>query len=266
MSMPYPTRPDDIQLFGSDDFLANRWDILDGEHVTILGSSGAGKTVLARRLMLPTLNTERLSLTLGFKPEDEELTRTAKILGHPIVPSFPPSSVRRFLSSRQPTGYVIWPQPPMAEDPDEYEHQLATVFNRTIAHAYALKRRKKSVHFNIFADEAVELAELTEEREDARGKRKALPVERWMNAVWSRGRSLGVGMWAATQRPAGLPLKAYQAHHLFLAYEPDARNRQRFAEIGGVDPKLVSATVQRLPDFYWLYLRRRGRKICIVGP
>ncbi len=79
---------------------------------------------------------------------------------------------------------------------------------------------------------------------------------------------MGTGVWAASQRPAWIsPLAYSSADHLFLAYEPDARTRQRFDEIGGIDdPRLVKDTTARLPLHHFLYIRREDQRRCIVGP
>jgi hypothetical protein len=74
------------------------------------------------------------------------------------------------------------------------------------------------------------------------------------------------GLWAASQRPANIPLHAYSSpEHLFLAFDNDKRDRDRFRDIGGGhDPVLIDRTVQALGAFQFLYLRRTGRKACII--
>jgi hypothetical protein len=73
-------------------------------------------------------------------------------------------------------------------------------------------------------------------------------------------------MWGESQLPIGLPGVVYSsADHLFLAYMPDERYRKRFAEIGGgIDSKLIEETTLRLPQYWWLYIRRADRTMCIV--
>jgi hypothetical protein len=106
----------------------------------------------------------------------------------------------------------------------------------------------------IFDDEAVSLV-------------REMDLKTDLVRIWTKGRSVDCGLWAATQRPSLVPLEMYdQATHLFLAYDPDERNQKRFAEIGGVDPDLVAHVVARLPRFHWLYIRRSDRKLCVVGP
>ena len=56
------------------------------------------------------------------------------------------------------------------------------------------------------------------------------------------------------------------AEHLFLHHDPDKRARQRFAEIGGVDPKLVEDTVMSLKQHEFLYIRRRDGAMCVIEP
>jgi hypothetical protein len=76
---------------------------------------------------------------------------------------------------------------------------------------------------------------------------------------------MGCGLWAATQRPAYIPLWGYSmAEHLFLANDPDRRARIRYGEIGGINPKFVETQVERLPKYHWLYIRRTGPAVCIV--
>lgn len=263
--MPTPTRPEDIAVFASEDFLDNRWDYRSGDHTTIIGSSGSGKTWLAFRLLKRAATPERKVLAMVLKPQDPTVDKFARELRYPVVKSYPPSRTRQWLLRREPAGYVVWPQPPDSYDPDEYEQELAQVFNGTYHHAYSHKIRRRSVPYIMFADETAELADLEEERHGPRGK-KIIRVSRWINAVHARGRSLGVGQWSCTQRPVGLNLKAYQAQHIFLAQEPDARNRKRFEEIGGYDSGLIAATTRRLPKYHWLYLRERDHTMCIVGP
>jgi hypothetical protein len=101
--------------------------------------------------------------------------------------------------------------------------------------------------------------------DEAYGLSNELGLNRELVTLWTRGRSMRTGIWAASQKPTHIPLHAYnQAEHLFLANDPDKRARDRFSEIGGVDPDLLKATVPQLEKHEWLYVRRDGPVMCVV--
>jgi hypothetical protein len=46
---------------------------------------------------------------------------------------------------------------------------------------------------------------------------------------------------------------------------PDEGDRKRFGEIGGgIDSKMIEAVTLELPQYWWLYVRRKDRTLCIV--
>lgn len=85
---------------------------------------------------------------------------------------------------------------------------------------------------------------------------------------------MGVGLWAATQKPSGTQGKGVpgfmysNSHHLFLSFDPDKRSRQRYGEIGGVDPKLLEELVTQLKRYQFVYINRGDEKggpyICVI--
>jgi hypothetical protein len=138
----------------------------------------------------------------------------------------------------------VWPKHTF--DPDKDDLVLYREFRKALLDSY--KRGNRIV----FADEVYGLA-------------VELGLNKELITLWSRARSMGAGLWVASQKPTHIPLWAYSnADHLFLAYDPDKRSRDRFAEIGGVDPDLVKQAVMQLGDHQWLYIRRAGRVLCVV--
>jgi len=241
--MAYPRSPAAIARIGRDEFLSERWDYDPGQHVTILGPTGCGKTILAQQLLVRSATPQLPGIMLVMKPRDKEVTRFLRENRWKRHVSWPPPRVP-FM--RPPAGHCVWPRATFDFDADD--ENMARTFGNVLRHSYKVGDRI------IMADEVVGLAQ-------------ELKLGRGLNAIWTRGRSLGTGLWAMTQRPAYVPLNAYsQAEHLLIAYEPDADTRKRYGEIGGVDPKLVSAAVESLPEYHFLYLRRTGRHICIIGP
>lgn len=228
--------------FQREEFLAERWNYNAGEHVTFLGPTGNGKTFLAYQLLQRTTTPDLPGIVLVMKPRDETVDEWTAKLQYKKIVNWPPPP--RLPFTKPPSGYVVWPQhtfDPYIDDP-----HLHHVFRRTILDNY---KRGDRV---IFADELYGLV-------------RELKLERELVAVWSRGRSMGAGLWGAVQKPSHVPLWAYnQAEHLFLSREPDKRGRDRFAEIGGIDPLLVSRAVQGLDKFQWLYIGREGPTMCIV--
>lgn len=226
-------------------FLTRRWVYQGGEHVTVLAPTNAGKTMLVQQLLEQSATPSLPAVVLVTKPRDATVTRWAKSAGYHTVRDWPPPpSLRRVRS--KPPGFILWPK--TTYDPlvdDDWHHD---VFRRGILDGYKRGRRIT------VADEAYSLSE-------------ELRLRRELITVWTKGRSMDDGLWAASQRPAYLPLWAYSmAEHLFIAFDPDKKARERYDEIGGIDPGMVRSIVARLPRWHWLYIRRSDRTMCIVGP
>jgi energy-coupling factor transporter ATP-binding protein EcfA2 len=241
-----------VQTIPRQEFLDHYWDYQPGEHVTILGPTGSGKTHLAYQLLHATATPQLPARVLVMKPRDSTVVQWSKTAGFPRTHSWPPKS-RRWWWEPRPRGHVVWPKP--TYDPDVDDELIADAFHRTMRSAY------RDGNTILFADEAFGIIEIDDPR--ARG----YSLTRDLRTLWTRGRSMGAGIWAASQKPTHLPLWAYNsAAHLLLYKDPDKRARDRFAEIGGVDPDLVKHHNMILPKFHALYIRRDGPHMCIVGP
>lgn len=202
-----------------------------GEHVTAIGPTGLGKTTLLRELLplrgyVMFLATKKQDDTVS-KIEGDGFTRLA-------VPEHP-----------QVTPRVIV-YPPFPRDARDMLKAHAETFRRALNEAY------HAGAWTVVADEARYLT-------------KDLRLEPDMQRLWLQGRSLGVSLVAATQRPRWIPLEAYdQATHLFLWRESDEANIRRLAEISGdVDRHQIMRTVRSLPRHDFLYVNTRTGQTAI---
>lgn len=231
----------DLDVFDRDSFLVERWAYEAGQHVTIIGPTGSGKTWLGYQLLGRSARRKLPAVVLVMKPRDSTVQKFSRINGFKTVTAWPPSPQ---MWAPQPPGYVLWPRHTF--DPERDDAMLHRQFRRAILSSYRKGNRI------LFCDEAYGLAE-------------ELGLRRELVTVWSRGRSMGTGVWAATQRPTHVPLHAYSAaEHLFLFKDPDKRARDRYSEIGGVDPDLVKWANIRLGRHQALYIRRDGPYLCVV--
>jgi len=237
-----------VALVDREDFLTRRWKYAPGEHTSFIAPTTSGKTTLAYQLLQHTATPDLPALVVCMKPRDAVVTRWNRELGFRRVTTWPPPPTSWPL---HPPGYTLWPK--TTKDFHRDDAALREQFVHALRAAYERRRpygRKGPWIF--FADEVI-------------GLTKDLQMGRELDSVWTRGASNGCGLWGATQAPAHVSLHMYSAcHHLFLSREPDKRRRDRFGEIGGVDPDLVKFTVARLLKFQWLYIRRSDGAMCIV--
>lgn len=238
--MPSPRQ---VQTFTRQEFIdSGRWRYAAGQHVSVIAPTGAGKTYLIQGLLDHTATPQLPGVAMVMKPRDATVRDWAKAAGWRTVRTWPPA----WAFGARPPGYVLWPRhtfDPAKDDPAHWK-----IFRAAILDSY--KRGKRI----IFADEAYSLA-------------AELGLGRELVTLWTKGRSMGCGLWAATQKPTHVPRWMYsQAHHLFLGNDPDQAARDRFKEIGGVDPALVKAIVPTLPKWHWLYIRRDGPRLCVIAP
>lgn len=222
--------PADIPRVSWDAFLASL-DWQQGEHVTLIGHTGSGKTTLA----LALLPRRSYVVATATKPEDKTMSSLIRRDKYKRIAAWPPGPTRRRV--------VLWPP---INRPSDIPVQRA-VFADALGEIYAERG------WCVCVDEVWYLS-------------KFLGLGRVLELFWSQGRSIGLSLVAATQRPAYVPLMMYsQATHVFLWRENDPANLKRIRELdGGLNSSLIQHTVASLPKFECLYLNTRTGHMCIT--
>jgi hypothetical protein len=246
--------PEGIEIveYDRDQFLETVWDYKPGDRLSIIGPSEAGKTTISYQLLDHTATRELPAVVLVMKPEDDTVEKWDRRLRFKRIKTWPPPP--QPIQSKKPRGWTLWPEHTM--DFAQTNLNMYQQFRKAVLGVYWHRKTRwgrKLDGMILFADE---LAGLDED----------LGMEVEIKMMYSRGRSLKAGIWGATQRPVDVPRLAYSsANHLFLAYMPDEADRKRFGEIGGgVDSKIIDQICLKLPQYWWLYVRRSDRSLCIV--
>ena len=206
-----------------DLLVQTRWR--QGEHVTLIGPTGIGKTTLAIAL----LPLRTYTVVIATKPKDTTLDKLAKS-GFEIVREWPPPKPPQLTPK-----VIFWPKATKLSDYDAQTQAISKMMHRVY----------QDWNWCVYIDE---LAELTD-----------MGLKREMKQFWQRGRSIGISFVTATQRPAWVPLDAYsQATHLFLWRTGDRRDLNRLSDISGaVDVDAIRSVVSGLTGHDFLYINTR---------
>jgi hypothetical protein len=207
------------------------WTWNQGEHITIVGPTNQGKTTLALQL----LPRREFVCVLAAKPQDELIERLGKrdFVVVRKLPFPPPEMYKRV---------IFWPR---VDSPTD-------IIAQKEAFRLALIDIYRKGGYCLYIDELRYVTDF-------------LRLAPLVDLLWQQGRSLGVSVVGGTQRPAFVPLAAYdQATHLFLFRDNDAVNLRRLRGIGGVRSDEVAQVVPRLEGHRVLYLNTRDGRMQVT--
>lgn len=223
-------------------------------HVTMLGPTGRGKTTLGFQLVKECASSSDPVVVFAGKPpgRDPVMSKAADDLNLRVVESWPP---HKRPGDRNRRGWMLRPYQPMG-NLEEADKNVYDEYRAALRGLYAAQ----SPHI-VFIDEAYHV-------------QHDMKLEKECNAILTRGMP-DIAMWSLVQRGRWVSYHTYSApEHLFMFNEPDRSNRQRYSEIGGIDPEYIEYLTETLKTFRApdgrtisevLYIRRSGPEICIVG-
>lgn len=216
-----------------DRFMAE-WEWRQGEHLTTIGPTGSGKTVLNRRL----LRRRTLTVVLGVKNKDPELYAPFQAEGYELVHTFEPVP------------------------PDHVEQARILFVPRTTLHGVEA-RAQKTKAFRVVLNEVYDVGYWCVYADDVQYMADQLKLSAEFEELWMLGRSEKVTFAASSQEPVNIPVMAYgMSTHLFLFSNPDTYRARRMAELtGAVDREIAEKTILSLPEHEFLYINRRTRKM-----
>ncbi|HEX3561824.1 MAG TPA: hypothetical protein VHU24_03210 [Solirubrobacterales bacterium] len=193
-----------------------------GEHMTLAGGTGSGKTTFARQL----LPRRRYVVVMATKAEDSSLYDPLLEMGFVMRSKWDPDP--------DDSPWVIF-KPPLVGGVDGKDAQREA-FRGALIDIFDEGR------WCVYCDEVRYLTEF-------------LNLKTEMELLWLQGRSLGISVVAATQRPVSIPILAFEAQHLFVwrfSHKPDVDTISHFT--GPLSP-VVRQTVPRLPKHEVLHLQ-----------
>lgn len=225
-----------------------------GQHVLFLGPTQRGKTTLCHQMLARVISPERRTRVLAGKPpgRDHVMGEAADNLNLRITEEWPPAWSHK---DRKKNGYVVRPKHSLTDIKADSEN-LREQFRKTMVDSYASQK---------------DVILVCDETHHVQNEYK-LKAE--LEAPLMRGAPV-CAVWMLVQRGRYITYMAYDASDWVLVYnDPDRSNRQRYAEIGGVDPRLVEEILSGLRTgkgangntiSECLCIRRSGPELFIVG-
>jgi hypothetical protein len=257
-----------------DEFLNDYFVYRPGEHVAIIEPTQGGKTRVMYQLLARAMEQcPHLAVRVTIpKRRDVESARWNTALGLKETPVWPPAPKK--LWEAAPPGHALWPKH-IIGGPDEDPEKVLMADRAHVRH-----------EMMACAQDCYQGGDCIHICDDIHNQATILDMNQFFEEELTMGGAMGCGLWGANQKPSGsigsggITSFFYNSPtHLLIGKDTDERNRKRFGEIGGVDPKYVSAAVLGLQVHHIdghnisdkLYITKAGSSeygpaMCIVGP
>lgn len=240
--MPTSLEQDNIRRYArlSNDAPRVPWDVFlkrlewnQGEHFALIGPTGQGKT----NMLINLLPLRQYVAVMATKPRDDTMDALAEH-GYRIMRTWENVSARKF------PRRILWPDATSLES-DEIQR---TVFHDAFGRIY------RSGGWTIAIDELWYIVNV-------------LNLGKDVKTFLLQGRSLGISMIMATQRPAWVPLEVYdQSTHLMFWRDNDETNLRRLSGISYRSADLLRGIIPDLDRHQVLYVNTRTGQMMRTRP
>lgn len=207
-----------------------------GEHVTLIGPTGRGKTELTMKI----LENRKWVLFVATKKRDDTL-KPLRSMGYRTIKTaaeLNPSVGNRF---------VLQLDFPPRLDASELKLRHMLVLREILMRAY------RQTGWTVVLDEARYICDY-------------LGLKAEVMLLWLQGRSQGNSVVCSTQRARFIPLEAYdQATHLFLWTDPDSGNLGRNSEIIGTDVGELSLAMESMSRHDVIHINHREDTLTVTN-
>jgi hypothetical protein len=226
-------------------------DYVPGQHVSLFGPTGRGKSRLCFQLLGQCINPDHQVISLHGKIQgrDPVVGAAAKKYNLRVVPTLPSHTRQRLDRKRRFNGYIVVPLEKPG-DPDEETRKLHDAFKSAIHQNYRTTGRNTITHIN-----------------EAHQIQQELKLKTDVEAPLMRG-GPDNAVWNEAQRGRYLSYHTYSApEHIFVFYDDDSDNRRRYSDFGCADPEEIfwitsHLKTKRVADgrtiSQCLYIRRGG--------
>lgn len=204
-----------------------------GQHVTIIGPSGRGKSRLGGQMLTVVIHhypkLKVIILHGKIKGRDETIERLSKSANLPLVSKYPPG-LRTRVRHHKRNGIIVRPLEHAGESVRQENGLLREEYRKAIHKSYHAPKKKPVI---LVIDETHQTHVDLKLKEDCEG-----PL--------MRGRPV-CAVWSYVQRGAHISYMVYdQPEWVVIFKDKDEGNLERLAEIGGVDTREMKYLVRHL--------------------
>lgn len=218
-----------------------------GEHVSIEGPTGSGKTLLGLLLLdargkRTTVNKRPVHITVLCNKNRDSTTNLLVQAGWPRI--------RTLAEWPPPYGseqVVLWPS---YGDPETVARRQAEIFGPALREIFASGNQ---------------IAYVQEAQYFADAQPDGLGLRGTMTRIWGEARSSGLSMFADTQRPVAVPVKMWTEPYWLFLFRPEDEDDLKLVAARSGQKQLVLDVLPTLEHHQFLMLRRRPEQLAVIS-